>query len=140
ERIRRFLADSGVLHRVKMYNHVGDILDLLAASDLCLLPAESLYAKMDLPLVLLEALALGVPLVISDIPPLSELLVDEVGIGIPPKDPQALAAGLKRLLKNPTRIKKLGETARVTAKKRFDIQEVSRQYENLYEELLANIQ
>jgi phosphatidylinositol alpha-1,6-mannosyltransferase len=135
-RIRRMLSEAGVSDGVKMVNEVEDMLGLLGACDLCLLPAESLYAKMDLPLVLLEAMALGLPILVANRPPLSELVHPGVGEAIPAQDPQALVAAIDRLVENRERLKAMGETARRVASERYDIAQVAKQYEDLYEQLL----
>jgi len=99
------------------------------------LPAESLYAKMDLPLVLLEAMALGVPLVVSDRPPLSEV-VHGGGVTVPPQDPAMLARAIADLLGHPARLREMGAAARAAALAHYDIRGVSAQHEQLYEDLL----
>lgn len=71
--------------------HLGDVPDmaaLLAASAVVVFPVDDLYGKVDLPLVLLEALALGVPTIVASGGPLDEL---GAGARIPPRDPEALA-------------------------------------------------
>ena len=112
--------------------------ELLGACDICLLPAESLYAKMDYPLVLLEALALGVPLIVADSPPLTELLDDPVGRLVPPGDPAALAAAVRGMLGESDQAREaLARRCREAACLRYDIAAVSRTHEDLYEDLLT---
>lgn len=136
QRIRELLAAAGLRDRIRLYNDVPDIIELLGACDLCVLPAESLYAKMDLPLVLIEALALGVPLVVADLPPLNEILVGDVGLAVPPADPDALASAIATLLDNPALRGRLAQTAPGAARRHFAIEEISRQHEALYDEVL----
>jgi len=135
-RIERILGDAGIRSSVRILGEVDDMLALLGACDLCVLVAESLYAKMDLPLVLLEAMALGVPLVVSDRPPLCELLQDEVGLSVPPADPEALAAAMTRLLGDRELLGRLGASAKNAAARRYGIEQVSSAYEDLYQSLL----
>lgn len=135
--IRQMLGTGGALPRVLMLREVGDMLALLGACDLCVLPAESLYAKMDLPLVLLEAMALGVPPVVADRPPLRELAHPGAGVTVPPRDPRALARAIRDLTSSPGRLAELGAGARAAARRHYAIEEVSRRHEMLYEELLA---
>jgi phosphatidylinositol alpha-1,6-mannosyltransferase len=135
-RIRQLLAEQGTLASVRMVGEVRRMQTLLCAADLCLLPAESLYAKMDLPLVLLEALALGTPLVVAQQPPLSELLQGPVGEGVPPQDPGALAAAVTRLLGNPDRLARMRLDARQLACRNYDILDVARRHEHLYQQLI----
>jgi len=133
--LRNELAAAGALERVRMLREVSGMLELLGACDVCVLPAESLYAKMDLPLVLLEAMALGLPLVVADRPPLSELAGDWARL-VPPADPEALAAALRPLLVDGGHRRALGEAARREAEARYAIAEVSRRHEDLYQELI----
>lgn len=57
----RFVADTPLIHA------------LLASAALVLFPVEDLFGKVDIPIVLLEALRLGTPVVASDEGPLREL-------------------------------------------------------------------
>ena len=132
------LRRDGVRARVSLLNEVPRMLELLAAADVCVLPAESLYAKMDLPLVLLEAMALELPIVVASGGPLEELGCGrEVGAVVPPNDSAALAAALAALRSDPLRRRRLGCAARAVVEAHFSIDAVSRQHEQLYRELLA---
>ncbi|MBK8482361.1 MAG: glycosyltransferase family 4 protein [Proteobacteria bacterium] len=132
------LRRAGVRARVSLLNEVPRMLELLAASDVCVLPAESLYAKMDLPLVLLEAMALELPIVVAAGGPLEELGCGrEVGAVIPPNDAAALAGALAALHTDHARRRQVGTTARAVVEEHFSIGAVSRQHEQLYRELLA---
>ncbi|MCA9666087.1 MAG: glycosyltransferase family 4 protein [Myxococcales bacterium] len=137
-RLQAAAGAGGVAERVRFVNEVPDILDLVAASDLCLLPAESLYAKMDLPLVLIEAMALGVPIVVAEGTPSVELLDDDarVGLAVPPRDAGALAKAIGELLDAPQRRRLMGDAARRSAQRRYSIGEMARRHEALYRELL----
>jgi phosphatidylinositol alpha-1,6-mannosyltransferase len=136
-RVDSLLRRAGIRARATLLNEVPQMLKLLAAADLCVLPAESLFAKMDIPLVLIEALALGVPVVTADRPPANELLqLGDVGGSVPPGDPLALARVIDDILANESRRRILAKTAREVARN-FDIEDVSRQHEALYDELLT---
>ncbi len=135
-RIRSRLHQAGKLAQVRMFNEVEDMRQLLTACDLCVLPAESLFAKMDLPLVLIEAMSLGIPLVLARTPPLSELLTGEIGRAVPPGDADALAAAIKDLLADRPLLERLGENARGQACANYDIKRISKIHEDLYQDLL----
>lgn len=135
-RIDAMLRSAGVRGRVRMIDEVDDMLALIGACDLALLPAESLYAKMDLPLVMLEAMALQLPIVVADVPPLDELLVDELGAAVPAQQPEALARAVGDLQRGRQARRRMGERAREAVKQHFSIARVSRAYEQLYGELI----
>ena len=133
--IRTHLAQLADRGKVLFLNHVERIHDLLAASDIVVLPAESTYAKMDLPLVLLEALAIGRPIVVSDCPPLGELLTGGAGVGVPPNDADALAGAIEGLLDQPGLLEELGKLGASWVNQQFDRTKIAAQYVSLYREL-----
>jgi glycosyltransferase involved in cell wall biosynthesis len=85
-----------------------DVPDIWRASDIAILPSDS----EALPTVLIEAGAAGLPTVASRVGGVQEIIVDqETGYLIPPRNPQALADALDRLLDNPQQAKRMGERA-----------------------------
>ncbi|MEW6416966.1 MAG: glycosyltransferase [Nitrospirota bacterium] len=85
-------------------------------------------------IALVEAMAAGLPVVTSDIPPLKEV-VDDTGILVSPKDTEALAKALKMLIDNPSLRGPLGNKARERARI-FSIENTVKTYECLFEEIL----
>jgi len=87
-------------------------------------------------IVLLEAMAAGVPIVASDIPGYRTVLTDGVeGLLVPPANEPALAGAIIRLLQNADLRTQMGTRGRLTAE-RYDWSRVSLQIESYYEELL----
>ena len=81
---------------------------------------------------LVEAMAAGLPVVASDIPGYREVVTDGVeGLLVPPRDPEALAAGLVRVLRDPELAARLGEAGRDRARA-FDWPIVVDRLEELY--------
>ena len=75
-----------------------DIPDLLAAMDILVLPSHS----EGVSLALLEAMAVGLPVIATVVGGLPEVVTDAAnGLLIPPRDPEALARALERLLADP---------------------------------------
>lgn len=67
------------------------------------------------PLKVYEYMAAGLPVVVSDIGQLSQVVIhDDNGLLAAPGDSRALAAQLDRLIANPTLCQRLGRTARAT--------------------------
>lgn len=88
-----------------------------------------------LPLVLLEAMASGLPCVATAVGGVPEaMLADRTGFLVPPSDPIALASAMSRLAS--TDRTAMSQAAREFAISRFDIRAVASQWECLYRELL----
>ncbi len=60
-------------HAAVRFVESADVLSLVAAANAVIFPVDDLFGKVDLPIVLLEAMALGVPVVTYDWGPLAEL-------------------------------------------------------------------
>jgi glycosyltransferase involved in cell wall biosynthesis len=84
------------------------------------------------PLVPLEAMRIGRPVVASDLPAFREALREgETGM-LAPRDPDRFAAALISLLSNPRRSSAMGQCARVDAAKRFTVERMVDEYADLY--------
>lgn len=75
-----------------------------------------------LPNVILEALAMGVPVVTTPVSAIPEVIVDGVtGLLVPPGDAVALAQALERVLTDSALRQRLGQQGRSRVRERFDI-------------------
>ena len=134
--LRERLAEPAASGRVVFLNHVDDMHALLASAAVVTLPASNTYAKMDLPLVLLEAMAEGVPLVLARSGPLPEILVAGGGELVPAADPAALADRLIGLVRDEPRRAQLGAQASQSARANFDARAMGEAYADLYDAIL----
>lgn len=90
-------------------------------------------------IVLVEAMAVGVPVVCSDIGGYRDLVRDDQeGLLVPPRDPEALATALGALLDNPARRAALGEAARQSAA-RYAWDVVAGQVVEVYQGVLGSV-
>ncbi|HEY2294295.1 MAG TPA: glycosyltransferase family 4 protein [Thermoanaerobaculia bacterium] len=82
------------------------------------LVVPSIYEGM--PLVVLEAMAAGVPVVASAVSGIPEVVVDgETGWLVPPEDPEALARALEEVLTDPGEARRRGEAGRRRVAERY---------------------
>lgn len=110
--------DAGVADRFVFLGHRDDVPRLLRACDLFVFPSLS----EGFPLVVLEAMGAGKPLVSFDLPALHESVEPEgTGILVPLGDTAALTAAALRLLADPARMAAMGERGRLIVAKRFSL-------------------
>ncbi|WP_114570975.1 N-acetyl-alpha-D-glucosaminyl L-malate synthase BshA [Exiguobacterium flavidum] len=127
---RRLAKELGVLDRVIFAGKQEHVAQLLALSDIHLLLSE----KEAFGLVVLEAMAVGVPSVVSDAGGLPEVVRDgETGFVVPRFDVEAAAARLGRLADETELRERMAEEGIRDCRLRFDSNEIVRQYEHLYD-------
>ncbi len=116
--------------------HVGEIDDmpaLLAASSVVAFPVDDLYGKVDIPLVLLEAMSLGVAVIGCREGPLEALAPLRL---VPPGDHDALAEEVLRVLLSPAAAREAQEQGRALYQRKFRPSVVAALYDSVYEDVL----
>jgi len=142
-RLRALVAELGV----------GDVVDLAGP-----LPQERLLAlyrcasvvvapcvvgtdgnRDGLPTVLIEAMALGVPVVATDVTGIPELVQDHrTGLIVPQRDPDAIARAIGRLLEDRSAAAALTRAARASVEAEFDLRRNATRLRSLLEEAAAS--
>lgn len=89
------------------------------------------------PLVVLEAMAAGVPVVASAVDGVVEQVGDEAGVLVAPGDPGALAAAVATLLDDPKRRAEAGRAGRRRITALFTPERNARELDEAYESALA---
>jgi len=135
QRLEREVARLGLGRRVTFTGFVEDPLPLMA----CLRVKVLTSAIEGMANVLMEAMALGVPCVVSAAGANPELITDGVeGFVIRERDPAAYAERIGALLDNPERWVAASRAARCRVTDgTFSAQTVVRAYEDLFAEVLA---
>jgi len=128
----KYLEIDELRGRLHLLGQRDDMPDLMAALDIASL---SSYGE-GFPNTIAEAMSCGTPCVVTDTGD-SAYLVEKTGIVVAPKDPQALAEGLQKMISLGVEGRKsLGAAARQRIQLNFQQNEVTRQYEQLYEGLM----
>jgi len=131
----RALAERwGIETRIRWLGETPDIHELLALSDFVLMVSRTPYAKMDYPLVALEAMSLGSPVLVAKATPAAELADEGAAIAIEP-DPEALAATIERFSSDEAARRALAARARTFVTTELTPERVAAAYESLYSEL-----
>lgn len=113
---------------------IGEVTALLHTARVFALPCvEEADGGMDnLPTVIAEAMAAGLPVVSTTLAGVPEMVVDgETGLLVPPHAPDQLADALTRLLIVPMIATNAGRAGRARAAKIFDVRETTRQFKHL---------
>lgn len=131
--LEQLARDLQIADQVRFLGTVHPTTGLLRQADVFVFP--SLTEPQGL--AVLEALAAGVPVVASRTGGIVEMVRDGVdGRLVPPGDAGALASALAELLDHPDAAAECAASGRERAQ-RFDIRNVARHYENLYDELIT---
>jgi glycosyltransferase involved in cell wall biosynthesis len=133
---RRLVEGSPMRGRIHLLGFRDDPLPVTAACDALVLPS---VAGEGHPKAVIEAMCLGRPPVITDIPGPRGLVVDgESGRVVPPRDPAALAAAIDDLAADRDRARRMGEAARERIRTSFRHEETVRAFRALVEELAGS--
>jgi glycosyltransferase involved in cell wall biosynthesis len=115
-RVDRQIADLGLADRITITGLVppSDVRRHLAPATMLVLPntPSAMSERYTSPLKLFEYLSMGRPIVASDLASIREILTDaRTAILVPPGDPVALAAAMRRLAADPVLSAALGAAA-----------------------------
>ncbi len=127
--LERQAHDSGLAGVVRFLGHREDVPNVLADTDVFVLPSRT----EAFPNVLLEAMASRLPVVASDVGGIPELVEHERnGLLVPVGDAEALAAAIRRLIEEPALADTLAAAARQTVESRYSFDRMVAAFEALY--------
>jgi len=127
------LEAAGLGDRLILTGYRDDVPDLLGAMDLFLFPTHA----EAFGLVIVEAMAMGVPVVSSDCDGVPDIVVEgETGFLVDPTDVPALATAVEDLLASADKRAAFGAAGRERALRMFSLDKMCEELEELYEELI----
>ena len=127
--LQRLATDRGVESQVEFLGFVDDVGEHLRHASLFLMPSRS----EGIPLALLEAMAMRLPIVASRVGGIPELVSDEVhALLVAPDSPDHLAFAIGRLMVDPPLANRLAGAARERYKREFQTESMRRNYEEFY--------
>lgn len=128
--INGLIAAADATDRFHLLGHRQDVNRITAGLDI----ACSSSLNEGSPNIIAEAMACGVPCVVTDVGD-SALILREMGKVVPPRHPEAFARACSELLATPpARRRELGQAARARVTKFFSLPKVVARYELLYEQ------
>lgn len=128
----RSVASKMLGSSVEVLGVVRNMAQLMSSADMVVAPFRSTEGISDIPIVVLEAMALGKPVIASNLEGIKEAIRDgENGLIVDIKDSGEIVNAVTILLENPVLRDEIGNQAILCAK-RFSHSEISRQLSNLY--------
>lgn len=120
---------------LEWWGHQSNMSEVLSQATVVVLPSY----REGMPKVLLEAQALGRPIVTTDVPGCREAIENgKTGFLVQVKDEHSLANAIEKLITNDELCLEFSHNARVLAEQKFDIKQVVNTHIHIYEELIQN--
>jgi glycosyltransferase involved in cell wall biosynthesis len=128
------IAERGLEDVVLLLGRRPDVPDVVAAFDLAVICSDF----EGCPLSVIEYMAAGKAVVATRVGGLPALVEEDVsGLLVPPRNAEALAGAVGRLLRDPERRARMGEAGRERQQREYDETVMLRRFEELYEQLFA---
>ncbi|WMX48367.1 glycosyltransferase family 4 protein [Streptomyces roseicoloratus] len=135
EEALRERAGAAGLRDVEVRGYVPDMPELIASAHVLLFPPTAIGGRSDIPLIVLEALATGRPVILSDLPQFADF--GNAVLRAPAGDARRTGQQLLWLLDQPRSWDVLAERGRTAVEERFGPERFAARYAALYRELLA---
>jgi len=128
--LEKTIKDTGVEQLVYMLGYRKDVINILSSLNILVHPS---YANEGVPQSILQAMALGRPVISSELEPLKEVVINgKTGITVPPKNPSALSKAIIRLLKDESLQETIVSNARRLVEGKYSYKSMLDRLEEIY--------
>ena len=135
ENLRAQVARLGLEARVLMPGNQAEVTPWLQALDVFALPS---YANEGVPQALMQAMAVGVPVISTPVGSIDELVRhDDTGLMVAPQDVEALRAAIERLLADPALGARLARAASAWVRERYSRERMLDSMETVFRSVAA---
>lgn len=133
--IKKLAIDLDIAGSVKFLGVRSDVVDLLNQASVFVLPSN----REGLPISLLEAMACALPVVVSPVGYMGNIIRDGCnGILVPAGDYQSLSQKIIYLLEDESAASVLGKAARITVEDEYSIESTAQNYLRIYSQVKVN--
>ena len=137
--LQRLVDELGIADNVLFLGFISDIYPLLEQATVAVLLSNAKRIQEGISNSLLEAMAMGLPVIATANGGTMELVQEQVnGFLVPPFDKKAVSKALLTILKNGGLRTKLGQAGRKTVEERFGLDRYVEDYMKIYRDLLVN--
>jgi phosphatidylinositol alpha-1,6-mannosyltransferase len=119
----------------EFFNRVENMPELIRNSYLHVFPAEKYAGKVDIPIVLLETMALGIPIICSDAAPINEIKLSDPSCMIPAGNRDRFALKIEQFLADPAYYHRVSTSNRAQFEKYYSSDVISALYAKIYDEI-----
>jgi glycosyltransferase involved in cell wall biosynthesis len=134
--LEKLVDELDLQKHIRFLGETRDIAGLLSRSRLFVLPSFS----EGISLTLLEAMAVGLPVVATRVGGNPEVVVpDETGLLVPARDVEELRRAMLQLWRDAGQARRFGAAGRRRVEERFDVRQMVRKYEGLYAGLAEQV-
>ncbi|MEO8493621.1 MAG: glycosyltransferase family 4 protein [Planctomycetota bacterium] len=126
KKLQRRAGEAGLAERIVLHGRLpqDEVAKHLQSADVLVAPSVPTKCgrREGIPVVLMEAMSAGVPVVASDLSGIPELVIDgTTGLLTPPGDAASLSSALMRLYSDPALRERLARQARLKVEEEFDL-------------------
>jgi glycosyltransferase involved in cell wall biosynthesis len=133
-RVEALIGQLGLGASVTLLGGRGDVPDFLEALDVAVCSSDWEGS----PLSVMEYMEAELPVVATRVGGIPDMISNGVeGVLVPPGRPEAIAAAVADLLRDPDRAAEMGRRGRLRRREEFDLDVTARRIGDLYEELYA---
>ena len=130
------LKKENILQKVSFHDSgIYKMSDIYNLCDISIFPVSTMHGKFDIPLAVIETMACGKPVILSNLPILKEFSNEQNSVSIPKNSSEALTAAIVDLYENKEKRETLGRNASAYAHQNFNIQRSAQEYIDLYNKL-----
>jgi glycosyltransferase involved in cell wall biosynthesis len=135
--LERWIEEHGMSGEVRLMGDITqqELISIYQTANLFILtPVQTEDGDRDgIPNVLLEAMAVGLPVITTAVAGIPELVEDnQNGLLYQPHDVEGVSSGILELLRNADKRKQLGEAASRTVKEKFDVAQAAKRLKTLF--------
>lgn len=133
EELKEKAKKNSIFDNIIFTGRRRDIPEILSGINIFVMPSIA----EGLPNALLEAMAMGKPIVATEVGGIPEVIKNRFnGILVPPRDTRALATAMKELIGNAQVAAKMGQAARDLVQDNFTIKAIAQKWQSLYLSIL----
>lgn len=135
--LQECVEKNGLTRKILFTGWRDDIKEMMSVFDIMVFPSSTFPEGF--PLTCIEAMALGKPVIATNIPGPSEIVLDGVtGYLVPPSNPQMLTERILNLVNNRELLISMGKQGKMRAREFFDIGKLTKDLETVYFNILGN--